>query len=96
MGGRVGVGVLAAGEEVQGLVERRLHVGRGALRDGELRFGAGDLADDAVLLLVEEVEGDRALVVGVQELGSLVGELGEPALLAGGLVAGLANPLRVW
>ncbi|HTC58517.1 MAG TPA: hypothetical protein VK691_00180 [Solirubrobacteraceae bacterium] len=63
--GRAGVGVLAVGEEVECLVERGLHVCRGALRGGELGFGAGRLGGDVVLLLMEEVEGDGALVVGV-------------------------------
>ncbi|HEV7942664.1 MAG TPA: hypothetical protein VGP17_07680 [Solirubrobacteraceae bacterium] len=38
---------------------------------------------------MEQVERDRVLVVGMQQLGALVGELGEPAVLAGGLLLGL-------
>jgi hypothetical protein len=91
--GRVAVGVLAVGEEVECLVERGLHVCRGALGECELSFGGGGACGDAVLVLVEEVEGYGALVVGVQELGALVGELREPALLTGSLFLGLlAHP----
>ncbi|MGA2320952.1 MAG: hypothetical protein ABSG95_09450 [Solirubrobacteraceae bacterium] len=63
------------------------------MRGLKLGFGVGGLCADALLLLVEEVEGDRVLVVGVQELRALVGQLGEPALLAGCLLFGLGAHL---
>jgi hypothetical protein len=47
----------------------------------QLRFCGGRLRAVALLLLMQEIEGDRALVVGVKELCALVGELGEAPLL---------------
>jgi hypothetical protein len=55
--GHLAVGVLTASEKVERLIERSLHISRGVLCSGELCFGAGGLGGDAVLLLVEQVEG---------------------------------------
>jgi len=48
-------------------------------------LGPGDLAGQAILFLLEQVERNGAGVVGVKELPALGGELGQPVALAGGL-----------
>jgi hypothetical protein len=75
-----------------------LHVGSGALGERELRLGGARLGSDPRLLLVEQIYGDRGLIVGVQELCALVCELGEAALLAGspGRLVGCARISSRW
>lgn len=51
--GRLAVGALAVGEEVERLVERGLDVAEGQLGGVEVRLGLGDLGGEAVLLLLE-------------------------------------------
>ena len=62
------VGPLAVGKEIERLVERRLHVAGGLLGGFEVALGLGDLARQPVLLFAEQVDGDGARVVGMEQL----------------------------
>ncbi len=79
---RAFVGALAVGEQVERFVERRLHLAEGLLGSVEVTLGLGDLAREPALLPFEQVDGNGARVVGVQELLALGGELCQPAALA--------------
>ncbi|MBS1868882.1 MAG: hypothetical protein JSS99_04400 [Actinobacteria bacterium] len=71
---RLLVGSLWVGEQVEGLVERVADVAERCLGLGGVVFGVGDLAGEAVLLGAQEVGGDGAGVVGVQQLLALLSE----------------------
>jgi hypothetical protein len=63
------------------VVEAVLDVGERLLGRGEAALGGLHFGGDAVLFALEQVERDRAGVVGLEELGALVGERGEAGLL---------------
>jgi hypothetical protein len=73
-----GVAVLG---ELEGVVQVLLDVGEHQLGGGKAALSGFNLAGDAVLFALEQVEGDGAGVVGLQEPRALVGERGESALL---------------
>ena len=97
MAGRLAVSAVAVGEQVERLVERGLDVAGGPLGGLQMRLGLGDLGGQAILLLAEQIEGNGAGVVGVQELLALPGEGGEATALARGFALGLlALPESAW
>jgi hypothetical protein len=56
--GRLAVGAVAVGEQVERLVERGLDVAGGPLGGLQMRLGLGDLGGQAILLLAEQIEGN--------------------------------------
>jgi hypothetical protein len=67
----VAVGGVAVGEEGQPALERVLDLLEDDAGGGEALFGVGDRLGDAVLLLLEQVKGQRSGVVGFEELAAL-------------------------
>jgi hypothetical protein len=87
--GRLGVGGLWVGEQVERLVERVADVAERLLGLGGVVLGVRDLAGESVLLGAQEVGGDRAGVVGVQQLLALLSEREQSAPLPRGFLLGL-------
>ncbi|MBI4729469.1 MAG: hypothetical protein HY775_08215 [Acidobacteria bacterium] len=74
---RLAVGLVAVAGEADRHGEDLLPAGEVAFEIGELCLGRALRRGDAVLVLLEELEGDRVRVVRAQELLPLVGELGD-------------------
>ena len=62
------VGALAIGQQVERLAERVLDVGEGSLGGFDVVLGLLGLRGQPVLLGAQQIDRDRALVVGVEQL----------------------------
>lgn len=72
---------MAVSGEPEGVVQAVLDVGERLLGSGQAALGGLHLGGGAVLFPLEEVKRDGSGVMSLEELGPVVGELGQPCLL---------------
>lgn len=80
-GGRIEVGGVAVAGEVERPVDRGFGVSEGRRGQVEESLGVVEFTGDALLLGLEQVERDGVVVVGLEELGALVGKSVDPSTL---------------